>query len=93
MAPAAATDAERTQPPRLRRPRPETGYSAQRTPLAQSVVRAVQTTVVQPLVLLTSGGGLPLHVFQQERHTLTIPTANYDNNQHAEYENLHLGNL
>jgi acetylornithine deacetylase/succinyl-diaminopimelate desuccinylase-like protein len=97
---AEPTDAERAQHPRLVRVTPETGYNAQRTPmdlpLARSVVQAVQTTVAEPVVLLpTSGGSLPLYVFKQElgAATLTVPVANYDNNQHAENENLRLGNL
>ncbi|MGI4736899.1 MAG: M20/M25/M40 family metallo-hydrolase [Janthinobacterium lividum] len=97
---AEPTDAERAQHPRLVRITPETGYNAQRTamdlPVARSVVQAVQTTVAQPIVLLpTSGGSLPLYVFKQElgATTLTVPVANYDNNQHAENENIRLGNL
>jgi acetylornithine deacetylase/succinyl-diaminopimelate desuccinylase-like protein len=97
---AEPTDAERAQHPRLVRVTPATGYNAQRTPmdlpLARSVVAAVQSTVTQPVVLLpTSGGSLPLYVFEQElgATTLTVPVANYDNNQHAENENIRLGNL
>ncbi|TDN35908.1 M20/M25/M40 family metallo-hydrolase [Hymenobacter sp. UV11] len=97
---AEPTDAERARYPRLVRVSPATGYNAQRTamdlPLARSVVQAVQTTVGQPVVLLpTSGGSLPLYVFKQElgATTLTVPVANYDNNQHAENENIRLGNL
>jgi acetylornithine deacetylase/succinyl-diaminopimelate desuccinylase-like protein len=41
------------------------------------------------------GGSLPLYLF--EKHlgapTITVPAANYDNNQHAENENLRIGNL
>ncbi|MFD1469322.1 M20/M25/M40 family metallo-hydrolase [Hymenobacter caeli] len=97
---AAPTATERARYPRIVRVTPETGYNAQRTalelPVARSVVRAVQATVAQPVVLLpTSGGSLPLYVFQQELGTvtLTVPVANYDNNQHAENENIRLGNL
>jgi acetylornithine deacetylase/succinyl-diaminopimelate desuccinylase-like protein len=97
---AEPTDAERAQHPRIVRITPETGYNAQRTPMdlpvARSVVQAVQSTVAQPIVLLpTSGGSLPLYVFKQElgATTLTVPVANYDNNQHAENENIRLGNL
>ncbi len=97
---AEPTDAERARYPRLVRVAPAIGYNAQRTPmdlpLARSVVQAVQTTVSQPVVLLpTSGGSLPLYVFKQElgATTLTVPVANYDNNQHAENENIRLGNL
>ena len=41
------------------------------------------------------GGSLPLYVFEQQlqAHTITVPVANYDNNQHAENENIRLGNL
>ncbi|WP_191906526.1 M20/M25/M40 family metallo-hydrolase [Hymenobacter baengnokdamensis] len=97
---AEPTDAERAQYPRLVRVVPATGYNAQRTPmdspLAGRVVQAVQSTVTEPVVLLpTSGGSLPLYVFKQElgTTTLTVPVANYDNNQHAENENIRLGNL
>ena len=97
---AEPTDAERAQYPLLVRVTPETGYNAQRTrldlPLARQVVAAVQTTSPDPVVLLpTSGGSLPLYVFEQQlgAHTITVPVANYDNNQHAENENIRLGNL
>jgi acetylornithine deacetylase/succinyl-diaminopimelate desuccinylase-like protein len=41
------------------------------------------------------GGSLPLAVIEETLGvpTLTVPIANYDNNQHAENENLRLGNL
>ncbi|MDB5233033.1 MAG: peptidase [Hymenobacter sp.] len=94
------TDAERAQYPLLARVQPETGYNAQRTrldlPIARQVVAAVQTTTSDRVVVLpTMGGSLPLYVFEQElnAHTITVPVANYDNNQHAENENIRLGNL
>ncbi|MBF9239083.1 M20/M25/M40 family metallo-hydrolase [Hymenobacter sp. BT683] len=94
------TDAERAQFPRLVRVQPETGYNAQRTrldlPIARQVVAAVQTTTPDRVVLLpTMGGSLPLYVFEQQlqAQTITVPVANYDNNQHAENENIRLGNL
>ncbi|ALW84824.1 peptidase M20 [Hymenobacter sedentarius] len=97
---AEPTDAERAQYPLLVRVQPETGYNAQRTPLdlpmAQQVIKAVQTTTPSPVVVLpTMGGSLPLYVFEQQlnAHTITVPVANYDNNQHAENENIRLGNL
>ncbi|MBO2030332.1 M20/M25/M40 family metallo-hydrolase [Siccationidurans ginsengisoli] len=97
---AEPTDAERARYPHLVRVVPATGYNAQRTPmdlpLARQVVQAVQTTVAQPVVLLpTSGGSLPLYVFKEVLNTptITVPVANYDNNQHAENENIRLGNL
>ena len=97
---AEPTDAERAQYPLLVRVTPETGYNAQRTrldlPIARQVIAAVQTTTADPVVVLpTMGGSLPLYVFEQElrAHTITVPVANYDNNQHAENENIRLGNL
>jgi acetylornithine deacetylase/succinyl-diaminopimelate desuccinylase-like protein len=60
------------------------------------VVAAVQTTTPDQIVQLPSmGGTLPLGVFERElgAHTVTVPVANYDNNQHAENENIRLGNL
>ncbi len=97
---AEPTDVERAQHARLVRLEPGAGYNAQRTPLdlplARQVVQAVQTTTAEPVVVLpTLGGSLPLYVFKQElgTPTLTVPVANYDNNQHAENENIRLGNL
>ncbi|MBU3745229.1 MAG: hypothetical protein FGM61_11920 [Sediminibacterium sp.] len=41
------------------------------------------------------GGSLPLYIFEKYANALPIvvPIANFDNNQHAENENLRLGNL
>ena len=76
------------------------GYNAERTrmdlPLSIAVVAAVQSTSTQPIVRLpTAGGSLPLSIITDHLRTVTItvPIANYDNNQHAENENLRLQNL
>ncbi len=76
------------------------GYNAERTsmsnPFAARVAAAVQSTSRQEIVLLpTAGGSLPLAILRNTLGalTLTVPIANYDNNQHAEDENLRLGNL
>ncbi|MBJ6109060.1 M20/M25/M40 family metallo-hydrolase [Hymenobacter sp. BT523] len=97
---AEPTAAERAQYPLLARVQPQPGYNAQRTrldlPIARQVVAAVQATTPDRVVELpTMGGSLPLYVFEQElqAHTITVPVANYDNNQHAENENIRLGNL
>ncbi len=73
------------------------GYPAQRTsfdlPIAQSIVKAVQTTVDYPVVLIPSmGGSLPLYLFEKTlfAKVITVPVVNYDNNQHAENENVQL---
>ena len=76
------------------------GYNAERTrmdlPISLAVVTAVQSTSEQPIVRLpTAGGSLPLSIITDNLTTvtMTVPIANYDNNQHAENENLRLQNL
>jgi acetylornithine deacetylase/succinyl-diaminopimelate desuccinylase-like protein len=95
------TDAERTQYPLLARVhvRPG-GYNADRTRMdvavSKSVIAAVQSTSLEKIVLLpTSGGSLPLSIITERLKTVTIsvPIANYDNNQHAENENIRIQNL
>jgi acetylornithine deacetylase/succinyl-diaminopimelate desuccinylase-like protein len=91
------TDEERARYPKLILITHDFGYNSQRTsmslPVAQSVIKAVQGTVDYPLVLIPSAGGsLPLFVFEKElgAKPITIPLVNYDNNQHAENENVQL---
>ena len=65
-------------------------------PISLAVIDAVQSTVKDRVVLLpTSGGSLPLSVITDNLKTVTmsVPIANYDNNQHAENENIRLQNL
>jgi len=76
------------------------GYNAERTrmdlPISLATVSAVQSTSTQPIVRLpTAGGSLPLSIITDHLRTvtMTVPIANYDNNQHAENENLRLQNL
>jgi hypothetical protein len=47
------------------------------------------------VTLPSLGGSLPLAVFREtlQTPTVTVSLANHDNNQHAEDENLRLGNL
>lgn len=95
------TDEERRHHPLIARviQRPG-GYNAERTrmdlPISLAVVAAVQSTSEQAIVRLpTSGGSLPLSIITDNLTTvtMTVPIANYDNNQHAENENLRLQNL
>ena len=97
----APTDAERLEHPLIARVnvRPG-GYNAERTsmdlPVSLFVSEAVQSTTNQKIVLLpTSGGSLPLSIITDNVKTVTIsvPIVNYDNNQHAENENVRLQNL
>jgi acetylornithine deacetylase/succinyl-diaminopimelate desuccinylase-like protein len=95
------TDAERLAHPLVARVRVAPGgYNAERTPMdlpvSRAVVGAVRTTSEQPVVLMpTLGGSLPLSLIRETlgAPTVTVPVANYDNNQHAENENIRLQNL
>ncbi|HYN86153.1 MAG TPA: M20/M25/M40 family metallo-hydrolase [Pyrinomonadaceae bacterium] len=77
------------------------GYNAQRTPMdlpvSRAVVAAVESVSREPVVRMpTLGGSLPLSIFEEAlgaRALITVPIANYDNNQHAEDENIRLQNL
>jgi acetylornithine deacetylase/succinyl-diaminopimelate desuccinylase-like protein len=95
------TDEERQRYPLIARvtQRPG-GYNAERTrmdlPISLAVISAVQSTSDQKIVRLpTAGGSLPLSIITDNLTTvtMTVPIANYDNNQHAENENLRLQNL
>ncbi len=79
-------------------------YNAVRTPMdlpiAQEVIAAVQSAAIeehhgQVVLLPTMGGSVPLGAMERAAgtHTITIPIANYDDNQHAANENLRLENL
>jgi acetylornithine deacetylase/succinyl-diaminopimelate desuccinylase-like protein len=95
------TDAERLTHPLVAKVTPAPGgYNAERTPMdlpvSRAVVEAVQRTSEQPVVLMpTLGGSLPLSLIRETlgAPTITVPVANYDNNQHAENENIRLQNL
>jgi acetylornithine deacetylase/succinyl-diaminopimelate desuccinylase-like protein len=79
-------------------------YNAVRTPMdltiAKEVIAAVQSSSTeggrgQVVLLPTMGGSVPLEVMVRaaHTHTITVPIANYDDNQHAANENLRLQNL
>ena len=74
---------------------PKGGSIAQRTPMdlpiAQNVIKAVQSTVKDEIVLNPSAGGtLPTFLFEKilKAKVVIVPVVNYDNNQHAENENV-----
>jgi acetylornithine deacetylase/succinyl-diaminopimelate desuccinylase-like protein len=94
------TDEEREKYGKIIKATNDAGYNAQRTPLdlpiAQSVIKAVQATVDYPVVLSpSSGGSLPLFIFEKElgAKVIALPLVNYDNNQHAENENVKISFL
>jgi hypothetical protein len=91
---------------RLRYPRIATviqrggGYNAERTsmdlPVSRSVLAAVEGAFPgRTIALPTAGGSLPLSIISRTlgTTTITVPIANYDNNQHAEDESIRIGNL
>ena len=76
------------------------GYNAERTPMDLPISRAVLAAVEsafpgRTLAIPTLGGSLPLSVISEALKvpTITVPIANYDNNQHAEDESIRLQNL
>jgi acetylornithine deacetylase/succinyl-diaminopimelate desuccinylase-like protein len=89
------TDEERMKYDKLIKIETKHGYNAQRTsmdlPISKKIQAAVQSTSKEPIVLIPSGGGsLPLYLFEEILGTkvISIPVVNYDNNQHAENENV-----
>ncbi len=94
------TDEERLKHGKLIKITHGDGYVAQRTsfdvPIVKSLVKAIQTTVNYPVILFpTAGGSLPLFLFEKHlgAKLITVPVVNYDNNQHAENENVQISYL
>ena len=75
------------------------GYPAARTslelPLSKQIGAIMTTAGHEPVLLPTSGGSIPMYLFQQpnNRPVICLPIANHDDNQHAANENLRLQNL
>ena len=76
------------------------GYRAARTPLdhpaARAVIAAARRVAGNDLLLVPGlGGSLPLYLFTETlgKPTVIVPMVNADNNQHAENENVRVGNL
>lgn len=76
------------------------GYNAERTamdlPISRAVLAAVESAFPgRTLAIPTLGGSLPLSIISEALRvpTITVPIANYDNNQHAEDESIRLQNL
>lgn len=94
------TDEERLAHPKLIRVESGQGYNAQRTPMnlpiARAVIAAVESSTSEPVVKLpTVGGSLPLIIIEEElgARIISVPVVNYDNNQHAENENVRVDYL
>ena len=78
----------------------EGGYPAQRVPMdgpyGQAVLRTISRGVASaPLVVPTMGGSGPAYLFEKvlKAPIITLPIANYDDNQHAADENMRVKNL
>jgi len=72
--------------------RDEAGYNAVRTPMdlpiAREVIEAVKSARGEVVLLPTMGGSVPLGAMERaaQTRTITVPIANYDDNQHAANE-------
>ena len=91
---------ERLLHPRIARLQWESGYPAQRASMSDPFARALVASVSAgaeptPLLVPTLGGSGPSYLFTQVMGVpvITLPIANYDNNQHAANENLRVQNL
>jgi acetylornithine deacetylase/succinyl-diaminopimelate desuccinylase-like protein len=94
------TDAERAAHDKICQVKRSGGYNAQKTPMddpnARRIGAAVDAALGTPAIRVpTLGGSLPLFMFEQilKVRPVTVPIANHDNNQHAENENIRIGNL
>jgi acetylornithine deacetylase/succinyl-diaminopimelate desuccinylase-like protein len=82
---------------KLTAPRATEAYRAElATPQAQMVIRALATAFGgQPVVIRTMGGTMPVAQLGEALAVpaIVVPTVNFDNNQHADNENLRLGHF
>ena len=92
--------ATRARYPKIARLEWEAGYPAQRAAMdgefAKALLAALADGAAQPpLAVPTLGGSGPGYLFTEVlgAPVVTLPLANFDNNQHAANENLRLGNL
>jgi len=75
------------------------GYNAVRTsmdlPISREVIRAVESARGPAVKVPTMGGSVPLDMIERAlgTHTITVPIANHDNNQHSFNENIRVQNL
>jgi len=97
---AEPTEAERTSHAKVARVSTKGfGYNAVRTPMdlpiSQEVIRVVENARGPAVKVPTMGGSVPLEMIERAvgTRTITIPIANYDNNQHSFNENIKIENL
>jgi acetylornithine deacetylase/succinyl-diaminopimelate desuccinylase-like protein len=75
------------------------GYNSVRTamdlPISQEVIQTVESTRGTAVKVPNMGASVPLDMIERTlgTHTIIIPIANHDNNQHSSNENLRIQNL
>ncbi len=75
------------------------GYNSVRTsmdlPISQEVIQTVESVRGPAVKLPNMGGSVPLEMIEQSlgTHTIIIPIANHDDNQHSFNENIRIQNL
>ncbi|AHG89293.1 peptidase M20 [Gemmatirosa kalamazoonensis] len=96
----SATTAVRLAHPKVVRVQWGSGYPASRAPMdgpfGRAVIAALRDGAAEPpLVIPTTGGSGPAYLFEQVLKVpmISLPIANFDDNQHAADENLKLKNL
>ena len=97
---AVPDSATRARYPKIARLEWESGYPAQRAAMDGDFAKALLAALADgaatpPLAVPTLGGSGPGYLFTDVlgAPVVTLPLANFDNNQHAANENLRLGNL
>ncbi|MEQ1947536.1 MAG: M20/M25/M40 family metallo-hydrolase [Bryobacteraceae bacterium] len=89
----------RTAHPKVARIALREGYNAARTsmdlPIAQEVIRTVESARGKVVKIPTLGGSMPLDAVERAvgTRTIVVPLGNHDNNQHSFNENLRVQNL
>jgi acetylornithine deacetylase/succinyl-diaminopimelate desuccinylase-like protein len=63
--------------------------------LSRELAAIMTSAEHEPVRLPTSGGSLPMHLFEEasKAPVIVFPIANHDDNQHAANENIRLQNL
>jgi acetylornithine deacetylase/succinyl-diaminopimelate desuccinylase-like protein len=97
---APPNDATRAKYPKIVEVRARGGTNAYRTspllPVAKETVSALTAVFgAAPVQIRTSGGTVPITPFIEALGfpAMSLPTVNFDNNQHGENENLRLGHF
>ncbi len=93
------TDVERSKHAKILRLSTREGYNSVRSPLdmpiAQDLIKAVESASGPAVLIPSAGGSVPLAMFVEvtKMPLVLVPIVNHDNNQHAPNENLRLQNL